>query len=69
MLFWVCVDDTPVALPTRDARAAEELALDHMNADPSTNVEIDVYGDSRPMMKLRYDLATARWVGVDALEP
>lgn len=64
MLFWVCVDDKPVALPTRDATAAEELALSHANADPSTNVEIDVYGDSRPMMKLRYDLVTARWISM-----
>ena len=31
MLFWVCVDDKPIALPTKDAEEAKHLALEHLN--------------------------------------
>ena len=68
MLYWVCVNDKPVALPTRDAEAAKQLALEHIAADSSAQVQIDVYpGNSKPTQKLRYDPDAETWVNTDAL--
>jgi hypothetical protein len=63
MLFWVCVDDKPIALPTKDAEEAKHLALEHLKIDASANVQIDVYpGNSQPMeAKLRYQANTRSW--------
>jgi ribosomal protein L16/L10AE len=70
MLYWVCVDNRPVDLPTRDIEAAKRLALEHMTSDLAAHVQIDVYpGDSAPSRKLRYDPSEEIWVNSDALEP
>jgi hypothetical protein len=70
MLYWVCVNDTPVALPTKDIEAAKQLAFDHISADTSARVQIDVYpGNSTPTTKLRYDFASREWISSDALAP
>jgi hypothetical protein len=63
MLFWVCVDDEPIALPTRDAEEAKRSALEHLKIDASANVQIDVYpGNSQPMQaRLRYQANTRSW--------
>lgn len=67
MLFWVCVDDKPIALPTKSAAEAKQLALEHLSAHSSANVQIDVYpGNSQPMAaKLRYEARTGRWISTD----
>jgi hypothetical protein len=70
MLFWVCIDDKPIALPTRDVEEAKQLALDHLGVDASANLQIDVYpGDSQPIAKLRYDPDTGSWTSTDTVEP
>ena len=70
MLFWVCVDDKPVALPTRDAEEAKHLALEHISADALANVQIDVYpGNSQPMAKLRYETNTGTWIRTYSTAP
>ena len=70
MLFWVCVDDKPIALPTKNDEEAKQLALEHLSVDASANVQIDVYADnSQPTAKLRYDPRTGRWVKLDAMAP
>ena len=68
MLFWVCVDDKPIALPTKSAEEAKQLALEHLRSvDASAHVQIDVYpGNSQPMAaKLRYDADTGNWISAD----
>lgn len=67
MLFWVCVDDKPIALPTKDAEQAKQLALDHLSIDASANVQIDVYpGNSQPIAaKLSYQANTGSWTSTD----
>ena len=68
MYYWVCVDEQPVDLPTRDIEAAKRLLLERMNAAPGVTVSIDVYpGGPKPMRKLRYDPDTELWVMGDAL--
>jgi|KBSMisStaDraftv2_1062788.scaffolds.fasta_scaffold5961700_1 hypothetical protein len=64
MLFWVCVDDKPIALPTKSAEEAKQLALEQLRIDASANVQIDVYpGNSQPMeAKLRYQAKTRSWI-------
>ena len=64
MLFWVCVDDKPRALPTKSAEEAKQLALEQLRIDASANVQIDVYpGNSQPMeAKLRYQAKTRSWI-------
>ena len=69
MFYWVCVNDKPVALPTGDVESAKRLALDHIGADPSARVQIDVYSRNSDAAKLRYDSTTARWIDSDALAP
>jgi len=64
MLFWVCVDDKPIALPTKSAEEAKQLALEQLRIDASANVQIDVYpGNAKPMeAKLRYQAKTRSWI-------
>jgi hypothetical protein len=67
MLFWVCVDDKPIALPTKSAEEAKQMALEHLSTDASARVQIDVYpGNAQPMAaKLRYDAETGNWISSD----
>jgi hypothetical protein len=69
MFYWVCVNDMPVALPTSDVEAAKKLALDHIDADASARVYIDVHTRDSSMTKLRYDPASGAWIRTDALTP
>jgi hypothetical protein len=68
MLFWVCIDDKPIALPMRDVEEAKQIALDHLSVDASANVQIDIYpGDSQPIAQLRYDPDTGNWTSSDVV--
>jgi hypothetical protein len=69
MFYWVCVNDKPVALPTASAESAKQLALEQIRSDSSARVQIDVYGESKPSSKLRYDARSRQWVMSDALAP
>lgn len=67
MFYWVCVNDMPVALPTSDVEAAKRLALDHIDADASARVSIDVHSRDAAMKKLEYDPASGAWIKTDPL--
>jgi hypothetical protein len=69
MFYLVCVNDLPVALPTSDVEAAKKLALDHIDADASARVYIDVHSRDSSMTKLRYDPASGAWIKTDVLAP
>jgi hypothetical protein len=69
MFYWVCVNDMPVALPTSDVEAAKKLALDHIDADASARVYIDVHARGASMTKLRYDQESGGWIRTDVLAP
>ena len=66
MFYWVCVEDTPVALPTSDVDAAKRLALDYIDINASARVYIDVHSRNSTMTRLEYDPATGAWIKIDA---
>jgi hypothetical protein len=67
MMYWVCVNERPVDLPTEDIEAAKQLALDHIRADTSAHVEIDVHSRDATLTKLLYDHDMGEWISVDPL--
>jgi hypothetical protein len=67
LFYWVCVNERPVDLPTSDVEAAKQLALDHIRADASAHVAIDVHSRDAAMTKLLYDPDVGDWVSVDPL--
>jgi hypothetical protein len=69
MFYWVCVNERPVDLPTEDIEAAKQLALDHIRADISALVEIDVHSRDATLTKLLYDHDMGEWIEIDPLAP
>jgi hypothetical protein len=60
--YWVVVGGRQVGLPSSDEEEAKQLLRDHLAAEPSTEVYIEVYNGTNSMTKMSWDRAASKWV-------